>query len=79
MEQHLGKYGSVLDPARGLLIVTYTPLVLCYILVSTVEQFCRNINVWCQRPPNDIESLNNIAGVGLITVEARRLVQLVGS
>ena len=73
------KYGSVLDPARGLLIVTCTPLVLCYILVSTVNQFCRNINVWYQRPPNDTESLRNVAGVSLIIMEARRLVQILGS
>jgi len=72
------KYGSLLDIARGLLIVTCTPIALCYILVSIIKQFFRSINVWSQKPA-DTDSLRGVAGAGLVTVEARRLVEIVGS
>jgi len=73
------KYGSCLDPARGLLIITCTPVAFLYFLVSVLKQSIRSCNSCGQKPPTDTESLRDIAGVGWVTVEARRLFRIVRS
>jgi len=74
------KYASVLDPVRGLLIVTCTPIAACYILVSVFKQLIRNCKCCAgNSPPTNTESLRNVTGGACLTVEARRLVRLVAS
>jgi len=70
------KYGSCLDPARGLLIITCTPVALVYLLISVIKQPIRRCNC-CSKNPVDTESLRNIAG--WVTVESRWLFRIVGS
>jgi len=73
------KYGSLLDPVRGLLIITSTPVGLIYLFISFVRQGLRKMNTCCSTPPTDTVSLKYIGGAGWLTIEARRLIRLVKS
>jgi hypothetical protein len=72
------KYGNQLDLFRGLLIVTCSPIVVVWILLSAFIQGTRNLATKCfglARPPSDTSSLRHVYGAGYITVEARRLMR----
>lgn len=72
----LEKYGSYLDIARGLLVVTCAPVFLIYFFVSYVIQSIRNFDCcFYAAPPTDTTSLRYVGGAGLVTVEARRLIR----
>lgn len=75
-EQLKLKYGNFFDVFWGLLIVTCTPIFLIYFAISFVIQRIRDINP-CNynKPPDNTMSVRQIAGVGWLTVEARRLVR----
>lgn len=76
----LEKYESHLNIAKGLLVVTTTPVFCVYLAVSFLVQFIRNINLPCSKDakPNT-ESLRDVVGEGYVSVEARRLIREIKS
>ena len=75
--EHLtGKYGGFLNVIRGLLIVTCTPVFLIYLAISFCIQRIRSLAYrFYTTPPSNTESLRNIPGEGLFTIEGRRLIR----
>ncbi len=74
------KYRSYLNVAKGLLVVTSSPVFIVYLAVSFINQTIRNINLPCSRTsPKNTQSLKNIMGEGFFTTEARRLIREVKS
>ena len=48
------KYGSHLDVARGLFVVTCAPLVLVYFVISMINQLIRRIGIFpCSQTPGE--------------------------
>jgi len=72
----LEKYGSLLDVFRGLLVVTCTPVIIFYILVSFVKQRVRRISLLvCSKTPSTTQNLTDVTSNGWFTVEAQRLIR----
>mmetsp|Transcript_1757 Transcript_1757/g.1957 ORF Transcript_1757/g.1957 Transcript_1757/m.1957 type:complete len:902 (-) Transcript_1757:112-2817(-) len=75
----LESYSKYLNVAKGLMVVTCAPVFLVYLAVSFLNQSIRNINLPCSRKTQRTESLKDVVGAGLFTVEARRLIKEVKS
>lgn len=75
------KYAAYLNIAKGLLVVTTAPVFIVYLAYSFLNQVIRNIKSPCSKhtQQSDTESLRDVIGSGLITVEARRLIREVRS
>jgi len=70
------KHGHYMDVARGLLVLSCSPIYLAYFCTSFVKQQLRNIAcLKYKRPANDSKSVRNIEGKGWVTLEARRLIR----
>lgn len=76
LEHLTGKYGAFFNLVRGMLIVTCTPVFLMYLAISFCIQRIRSVayNLYTT-PPSSTESLRNIPGEGLFTIEGRRLIR----
>lgn len=62
------KYGDNLDVIRGLFIVTCTPILVAYFLLSAINQLVRRIGVNpCSQPTTDSNT-----SVGILTVRAKQ-------
>lgn len=73
-------YAKYLNVAKGLLVVTTSPVFIVYLAVSFLNQSVRNINLPCsKKEATNTESLRNVVGHGFFTVEARRLIREVKS
>ena len=70
-------YRQYLNVAKGLLVVTTSPVFLVYLAVSFLNQSIRNINLPCSKKEENLDprSLRNVMGKGLVTDEARRLIR----
>lgn len=72
------KFGTWLDVARGLLVVTCLPIFIIFLIISFLKQrirLCCNI----ANTPIESKSLKNVAGSEVFTVEFRRLIRVVQS
>lgn len=72
----MDKYGSMLDIAKGLLVVTCAPVAIVYFISSFLNQVIRTYNP-CSRAPGSSASTRHIDTGGFITLEARRLVKAI--
>lgn len=70
------KYGSMLDIAKGLLVVTCAPVAIVYFISSFLNQVIRRYNP-CSKAPGSSASTRHIDTGGFITLEARRLVKAI--
>jgi hypothetical protein len=70
------KYGNHFDIFRGLLIVTCTPVFLVYFFISFIIQRIRSVTFFVySKPPDNTQSMRNVAGSGWFTIEARRFIR----
>lgn len=76
-EHIMEKYGGLMNVFRGLLIVTCTPIFVIYLFVTIIIQRIRSFASRCySTPPSNTESLRNISGAGLLTIEGRRIIRM---
>ena len=75
----IDKYRQYLNVAKGLLVVTSSPLFLVYLALSFINQSIRNMNLPCSRNLNSQSLVNVVRGDGIVTVEARRLIREIKS
>jgi len=71
------KYGSYLNGARGLLVVTCTPVAIVYIFISGIKQRIRSLMcLECSQPPQSTRDLAEpkTCMSGLTTIESRKAV-----
>lgn len=75
----LDNYGTYLDVAKGLVVVTCLPVAVVYLSVSFLVQCIRRMKLQCSRQTEDDEDDDEkediIIGASLLTAEARRLVK----
>jgi hypothetical protein len=65
------KYGDNLDIARGLLVVTCSPFIIVYLLLSMMNQFVRRVRINpCSQPASSGEDSTNNANI--FTVRANK-------
>jgi hypothetical protein len=72
----LGKYGDMLDIAKGLIVVTCAPVAVVYFISSFLNQVIRKYNPW-SKAPSTSDSTQHIDTDGFVTVEARRLLRAI--
>lgn len=76
----LEKYRAYLNIAKGLVVVTSSPIFIVYLALSFVNQTIRNFKCPCTRNvKTTTESLRDVMGAGHLTVEARRLIREIKS
>ena len=76
----MDKYGGYLDLFRGLLVVTCTPVFMCYLFISFLIQKIRSITFTVYSKPDlNTNSLRNITGQGYFTIEGRRIIRMIQS
>lgn len=73
MELISDRFSSWFDVARGLLVVTCSPIFIVYMFISALKQRIRRIS-FCNisNQPVESKSLKNVVGSELFTVECRR-------
>lgn len=65
------KYGDNLDVARGLFVVTCSPIVAAYFLLSAINQLVRRVGINpCSQPTNARE--DSTESPGIVTVRAKK-------
>ena len=75
-EKLLENYGTYLDVAKGLLVITCLPVAIVYLSCSFFVQAIRNMKLPCARKhDNDVSDSDVIVGASLVTVEARHLIK----
>lgn len=68
------KYGDSLDVARGLFVVSCSPVIAAYFILSVLNQSVRRINP-CARPSSEMELSDRFEGV--VTQRAKKqLIQM---
>lgn len=72
----LDNYGTYLDVAKGLVVVTCLPVAVVYLSVSFLVQCIRRMKLQCSRQTNDEDDDDDsIIGASLLTIEAKSLVK----
>lgn len=72
----LDNYGSYLDVAKGLVVVTCLPVAIVYLSASFLVQCIRRMKLQCSRQTDDDdEKDSSIVGASLLTTEARSLLK----
>jgi len=72
----LDNYGTYLDVAKGLVVVTCLPVAVVYLSVSFLVQCIRRMKLQCSRQTDDNDDTEDGAiGASLLTIEARNLVK----
>jgi len=69
-EKLIEKFGDYLNAMKGLLVLTFTPVALLYMIVSGLKQIIRNLKCMsCARLPKPTMNQKQLSGI--LTIEAR--------
>jgi hypothetical protein len=70
LERIRAKYGDNLDVVRGLFIVTCSPFIVAYFMLSALNQVVRKVGINpCARPSREINAPDQVAGVFTLRAE----------